>query len=435
MSLNNHAMARALLDFIDASPSPWHAGANLAACLDRAGFQRLDERKQWERTDIEAAYVQRGTSSLIAFRAGQKPLLEAGSRIVAAHTDSPGLRIKPKGAHYAGACLRLGVEIYGSPLLATWTDRDLSLAGRVHVRSHSGEVMQHLVRFPDAMLRLPNLAIHMNRTANEDGLKLHRQHELPLILGLEQALPAQDVWRQMLAEQMDMVAPEDILSFEMQVYDVQPGCFWGLEQAFIADGQLDNLASCHAALQAMLRVKQQQPEAMSVAAFFDHEEIGSETPQGAAASFLGDVLERISEVCGYQGQDHKRMLAHSHLVSVDMAHAWHPNFPDAYEPQHHVHVNAGPVIKSHACGHYLTDSVSEARFIEMMDRHAIPWQRYIHRSNLACGATVGPMLGARLGIQGLDIGSAMWAMHSARESAGARDQDWLVQALTHFLGE
>lgn len=428
-------MAQALLDFIDASPSPWHAGEQIASVLQASSYRHLIEKEAWDADQLDAAYVQRGTSSVVAFRKGRRPLLETGFRIIAAHTDSPGLRVKPRGAHSSGGCVRLGVEVYGSPLLATWTDRDLSLAGRVHVRGQEKKTLERLVRFDVPLVRLPNLAIHMNRTANEEGLKLHRQHELPLLLGLDQSMPAQHVFRNMLAEKSGVSDPADVLAFEMQVYDVQPGSFWGLDQAFIADSQLDNLVSCHAALQALLSNAGEIPDATSVVAFFDHEEIGSETPQGAAASFLGNVMERIGMACGFKGEDFHRILAQSHLVSVDMAHAWHPNFPDAYEPQHQVQVNAGPVIKSHASGSYLTDSSAEARFIDMLERHHIPWQRYIHRSNLACGSTVGPMLGARLGIHGLDIGSAMWAMHSARESAGARDQDWLIQALALFLGE
>ncbi|HWP00754.1 MAG TPA: M18 family aminopeptidase [Methylococcus sp.] len=421
--------ARDLLDFIDQSPSPWHAASNLADRLVAGGFRQLRETERWHLEPGDRAFVVRGDSSLVAFVVGHEPLAETGFRIIGAHTDSPGLRIKPKAPHAADPMLRLGVEIYGGPILATFADRDLSLAGRLCVRSASG-VEVRLVRFPRPLVRLPNLAIHMNREVNREGLKFHLQNELPLLWTLAGDLPAEEQFRRLLAEQADC-EPADILAWDLNVFDTQPGAFWGPEREFLADGQLDNLASCHAALRALLAAG--EPEAVVVTAFFDHEEIGSETHKGADGALLPDILNRIASALTLDGEDYRRAIGASFMVSADMAHAYHPNFPQAYEPQHLVVVNRGPVVKTNASGRYATDALAEARFLRLCEEAGVPWQRYVHRTDLACGSTIGPMISARLGVPTVDVGSPMWAMHSARESAGTLDHTYMIRVLTRFL--
>jgi len=418
------AHAQDLLDLIDASPSPWHAVHSLAARLEAAGFARLDEAERWTLQPGGRYYVTRGGASLIAFIPGLGELPESGLRLVGAHTDSPGLRLKPNAAHTADGLARLGVEVYGGPILATFTDRDLGLAGRVSVRDGGAHVTR-LLRFEQPLARLPNLAIHMNREVNEQGLKLNKQSELPLIIGLASDDPARD-FRVLIAAHLDCAA-DDILGWEFNVHDLQPGCFWGADQAFIADGQLDNLASCHATLCALLATA--SPHATCLAAFFDHEEVGSTSAAGADGSFIEDVIERLCAARGLDVEDRRRALARSFFVSADMAHAWHPNFPAAYEPQHRVMVNAGPVIKVNVNQRYTTGIDSAARFIACCERAGVPWQQYAHRSDLGCGSTIGPLVAARLGMLGVDVGSPMWAMHSARESAGALDPHYMTQAL------
>jgi aspartyl aminopeptidase len=421
--------AQDLLDFIDRSPSPWHAASDLADRLAAGGFRRLRETERWRLGPGDRAFVVRGDSSLVAFVVGQAPLSETGFRIVGAHTDSPGLRIKPKAPHAADPMLRLGVEIYGGPILATFADRDLGLAGRLCVRSRAG-VEVRLVRFPQPLVRLPNLAIHMNREVNREGLKFQPQSELPLLWTLVGALPAEERFRRLLAEQADC-EPADILTWDLNVFDTQPGVFWGPDREFLADGQLDNLASCHAALRALLTAD--EPEAAVVVAFFDHEEIGSETYKGADGALLPDVLQRIACALTLDGEDYRRAIAASFMVSADMAHAYHPNFPQAYEPQHLVVVNRGPVVKTHASGRYATDAVAEACFLRLCEEAGVPWQRYVHRSDLACGSTIGPMISARLGVPTVDVGNPMWAMHSVRESAGVLDHTYMIRALTRLF--
>lgn len=423
-----HQHAQDLLSFIDASPSPWHATAVMSARLRAGGFNELVETEAWK---IEAGgryFVIRGGASLIAFVAGEAPLAEAGYRMVGAHTDSPGLRLKPHAAHLADGFIRLGVEVYGSPILATFTDRDLSLAGRVHVRTDKG-VEARLLHVDFPVLRLPNLAIHMNRDVNEQGLRVHRQHELNLLFAVDQGEGPQGFQRF-----LDLHSGEhagEIVSTELIACDTQPGTVWGVRSEFLANSQLDNLASCHAALVALLEVA--QPPHTAVAAFFDHEEVGSESARGAAGSFFEDVLGRLAEGLAAHGSDAARARARSTFLSVDMAHAWNPNYPAAYEPQHRLMVNAGPAIKHNASQRYASDGEGVARFIGWCEAAGVPWQSYVHRSELACGSTIGPLVAARLGITTVDVGAPMWAMHSVRESAGVLDSWWLTQALFEAL--
>ncbi len=422
-----------LLDFIDASPSPWHAVNSVEARLAAFRFVKLDETVQWDLQPGGRYYVIRDDSSIVIFVQGQKPLVETGFKIIGAHTDSPGLRIKPNAGMGSDGLLRLGVEIYGGPILATFTDRDLSLAGRISYKDDKNAIVSRLVNFDRPLLRLPNLAIHMNRAVNEDGLKLHKQNELPLILSVlaEECLP-QAYFSQILQQQTACEA-ERILSWDMAVYDTQKGAFWGAENEFYADSQLDNLASCHAALQALLDDAVLENDHTLVCAFFDHEEIGSESNKGADGSFLADVLQRIALATEKNKDDFARALAKSFMISADMAHAYQPNFPLAYDAEHKVAVNKGPVIKVNANHRYSTESISQALFVDWCEQAGVPYQKYSHRTDLACGSTIGPITSARLGIRSVDVGNPLWAMHSIRESAGVLDHGYMIRVLKKFL--
>ncbi|ANX05552.1 M18 family aminopeptidase [Immundisolibacter cernigliae] len=429
------ARAQALLDFIDASPSPWHVVDSAAALLEAAGYRRLDEADTWQVAPGTRHYVVRDGSTLAAFRIGSAPLTQAGLRLIGAHTDSPGLRVKPLAGQTNGDWLRLGVEVYGGPILATFADRDLSLAGRVALRAPDAPlgVASRLVRFAAPLLRIPNLAIHLNRKVNEDGLKLDRQSALPPILGaVQDGLPAADHLTRLLADALG-VDPGQLLGFELNVYDTQPGAFFGPQQEFIADSQLDNLGSCHAALMALLDSDADNAESSAVCFLFDHEEVGSTSAKGADGSFLDDVLERIGLCCGLGREDYRRTLARSMLVSADMAHAFHPGHTGAYDDQHRVHLNHGPVIKTNASQRYTSESLSAGVFQLACERAGVPWQSYVQRSDLACGSTIGPLAASRLGLRSVDVGNPMWAMHSLRESAGAADHDAMCRALAAFF--
>jgi len=289
------------------------------------------------------------------------------------------------------------------------------------------------VKFDQPLLRLPNLAIHMNRAVNEEGLKLQKQTELPLILATstEEQLPP--AYFSALLQQQSGIAAERILSWDLAVYDTQKGAFWGAESEFYADSQLDNLASCHAALQALLDADGM--DATRVCALFDHEEIGSQSNKGADGSFLPDVLGRIALATATDSEDYARALAKSFMISADMAHAYQPNFPNAYDPGHKVIVNKGPVIKVNANHNYSSESVSAAMFVDWCEQAGVPYQTYSHRCDLPCGSTIGPITSAKLGIRSIDVGNPMWAMHSLRESAGVLDHDYMIRVMKRFFAE
>jgi aspartyl aminopeptidase len=422
-----------LLDFIDASPSPWHVVNSIKTRLAAFQFIELNETAKWTLHAGGRYYVVRDDSSIIAFVVGQQPLVSTGFKLIGTHTDSPGLRIKPNAATAIDGLLRLAVEVYGGPILATFADRDLSLAGRISYKDEQGKLASRLVQCAKPLLRLPNLAIHMNRMVNEEGLKLHKQQELPLILThlTEQQLPTAyfSAWLQQQAE----IEAERILSWDLAVYDTQKGVFWGANNEFYANSQLDNLASCHAALTALLDNDVLQADSTLVCAFFDHEEIGSESHKGADGSFLADTLERIALATQTDAENYLRALAKSFMISADMAHAYQPSFPLAYDSDHKVMVNQGPVIKVNANQRYSTTSGSDALFALCCESAGVPYQKYSHRNDLACGSTIGPMTSSRLGIHCVDVGNPLWAMHSIRESAGVWDHHYMIKAISQFF--
>lgn len=426
ISAETRAQAQDLLHFIDASPSPWHAVHSIEQRLLAQGFKELQETERWKLEAGGSYYVVRAGASIIAFKLGQKLLAETGFRMIGAHTDSPGLRLKTHAAHKSDGLLRLGVEIYGGPILATFTDRDLSLAGRVNIRSAKG-FNTRLIKFDQPLVRLPNLAIHMNRDVNEQGLKLNKQTELPLLFGIaNDKLSAREQFMEHLAAALGVNANE-ILNYELNVFDTQQGTFWGAEQEFIANSQLDNLASCHAALTALLA--SDKPDATVITAFFDHEEVGSESAAGAGGSFAADVIDRISISLELDEEAQHCTAAKSLFISADMAHAFQPNFPHAYEPNHHVMVNAGPVIKTNSNQRYSTSADTAARFMTLCESAGVPFQHYTHRTDLGCGSTIGPIIASRLGVPSVDVGSPMWAMHSLRESAGVQDVGYMIAVM------
>ncbi|MEO6117948.1 MAG: M18 family aminopeptidase [Methylotenera sp.] len=426
MTTETKNLAQDLLNFIDASPSPWHAVDSVEQRLLKQGFIALQETQAWQLETGGSYYVTRGGASIIAFTLGSHPLTESGFRIIGAHTDSPGLRLKPHAAFEGDGLVRIGVEVYGGPILATFTDRDLSVAGRVNIRTSSGYETR-LLKFDDSIMRLPNLAIHMNREVNDKGLKLNKQTELPLIFGESEAgIKADQQFLSHIAKALKVNA-DDILTFELNVFDTQKGSFWGANQEFITDSQLDNLASCHAGLTALLASK--NPTSTVVCALFDHEEVGSESVTGASGSFLSDIINRITGNLMLHEEEKLRALAQSFFISADMAHAYHPNYPNAYEPCHHALVNKGPVIKTNANQRYSTSADTAARFITLCEMAGVSYQQYAHRTDLGCGSTIGPIIASNLGIPSVDVGSPMWAMHSIRESAGVLDHSYMIAVM------
>jgi aspartyl aminopeptidase len=424
--------AESLLELIDASPTPFHATDSLAALLKAEGFAELQEADAWSLKKGGRYYVTRNDSSLVAFVMGSQPAEQAGFKIIGAHTDSPNLRLKPNPAYEKSGYVQLGVEVYGGVLLATWTDRDLSLAGRVVLESKKGQPVSRLLKIDKPLLRIPQLAIHLNREVNDKGLKLNKQTHLPPILQMaEKNLSSEKVLKELVAGELKCKAG-DIVSLDLVLYDVQASTFAGPNDEFVFAPRLDNLASCHAATIALLEAPKQD-SATRVLAFYDHEEVGSESAQGGGSPFLKDALERIVMDTKNSREALMRAIAKSVFISADMAHAVHPNYADKHEDRHLPLINAGPVIKTNAGQRYATEGVSSAHFELLCKRSGVNVQKFVVRSDMACGSTIGPITAANLGIRTVDVGNPMLSMHSIREMAGSQDHGDLIQVFREYF--
>lgn len=424
-----------LIDFIDRSPTPFHAVLEASRRLEAAGYTRLEEGEAWSLSPGDRHLVARAGSSLIAFEVGSQPAEEAGFRIVGAHTDSPNLRIKPSPDVRAHGYHQLAVEPYGGVLLHTWLDRDLSLAGRVTVRNGSG-FESRLVDFARPLLRIPNLAIHLYRELNEQGLKLNPQKHLVPLVGLDQSRSLADLLCDELAREGERPDPEDLLAWDLMAYDLQPGSRSGADGEFVHVARLDNLASSHAGLCGLLSAEEGGAVAPTrVVVLYDHEEVGSRSSQGAGGSFLEDALTRLAGATGSDAaQGLARATARSWLISADMAHAVHPNYVEKHEPGHRPVIGRGPVIKSNVNQAYATDAESAAFFASLCRRVGVVHQDFVSRSDLGCGSTIGPITAARLGIRTVDVGNPMLSMHSCREMAGTADVGPMIEVLGAFFG-
>lgn len=424
-----------LLAYLDASPTPYHAVAETRRRLEAVGFREARETDVWELQPRDRRFVVRGDGSLVAFHVGAASPCDAGFRIVGAHTDSPNLRLKPLADVSAHGYRQYAVEPYGGVLLHTWLDRDLSLAGRVTVRD-GDSTRTVLLDFARPLLRVPNLAIHLQRELAQDGLKLNAQQHLVPAAGLEGAptlgeLLAGELRSQGLAD----VDPDGIFAFDLMTVDVQPAACIGIRGEFVSAARLDNLASCHAAATALVTAQESsEPAFTRVVVLYDHEEVGSRSVQGAAGTLLADALGRV--VAGFGGDEEQgaaRALAHSTLVSADMAHAVHPNYADRHEPGHRPVVGQGPVIKQNAGQAYATDAPTAGLFAGLCERVGVTPQYFSSRSDLACGSTIGPITAARVGIRTVDVGNPMLSMHSCRETAGAADVQPMIDVLRAFF--
>lgn len=422
-----------LLEFLASAPTAAHAVEETAKDLVAAGFLQVVEEQAWQLKAGDAFFVMRGGSSLVAGIVGEKPPTESGFRLVGAHTDVPALRLKPHARYHRAGYLQLGVEVYGGPILATWLDRDLTLAGRLVVRDEEGRLREETVRLDKAVCRIPSVAIHLNRKVNDDGLKLDKQKHLPPIFGLggEEILEQPHLF-QMLAEAAD-VEVDAIVDCQLDLVDAQPPAYGGVEDEFLFARGIDNLVSCHAAVQALLSPAD-TGEATAIIALFDNEEVGSNTTRGAGSTFLDVVLERLCMSGRKQREGLQRALAQSLLVSADGAHAAHPNYLDRHDPRHRPVLNGGPVIKANANERYATSAATRAYLQECADLAGVSVQQYVQRSDLPCGTTIGPISATRLGVATVDVGAPMLSMHSIRETTGAGDPEALSRLLAAHLG-
>lgn len=414
-----------LIDFLQASPTPFHATASLSQKLQAAGFKALSESESWHTEPGGRYYVTRNDSSIIAFQIGSRPLSEQGLRLVGAHTDSPCLRVKPQPELQRQGFWQLGVEVYGGALLAPWFDRDLSLAGRV-TYSRNGRIESQLINFKLPIAVIPSLAIHLNREANQ-GWAINPQNELPPVLAQIASTERPD-FRALLADQLSSehgLLVDVVLDFELSFYDTQPAAVIGLHGDFIAGARLDNLLSCYAGLQALLGAT---PDESCVLVCTDHEEIGSASMCGADGPFLEQVLRRLMP----EEEAFQRCINRSLLISADNAHAVHPNYSDKHDSNHGPALNAGPVIKVNSNQRYATSSETAGFFRHLCLENEVSVQSFVTRSDMGCGSTIGPITASQLGVRTVDIGLPTFGMHSIRELAGSRDLAQLVKVLTAF---
>lgn len=415
-----------LLQFLGASPTPFHAVAQLSARLKTAGYTLLGESDSWSTLSPGKYYVVRNDSSLVAFH-WSGSASKNGFRMIGAHTDSPCLKIKPNAITCNNGYAKLGVEVYGGVLLNPWFDRDLALAGRVTVRTKSGAIKNLLLNVTEPVAFIPSLAIHLDRDVNDNKSINKQQHIPPVLCRTDKAVRKfDDILSGWIKSQHPRLGPVKILSFELSLYDHQPPALIGLEQDFVASARLDNLLSCHGAIEALLKTRK---KGNYVVVLNDHEEVGSSSTSGAEGPFLHSVLSRI---CGDE-ESFQQAISHSMLVSADNAHGVHPNYPEVHEPAHQPLINNGPVIKVNNNQRYATNSETEAVFRSVCDGAKVPCQVVVVRTDMGCGSTIGPITATRLGVRTVDIGVPQLGMHSIRELAGAKDQEYLVKALKGFF--
>ena len=416
-----------LCDFLRQSPTPWHAAGNMAVRLEQAGFQRLEEKANWQLIPGKRYYVTRNDSAIIAFQLPESEVTTL--RMIGAHTDSPGLHLKPNATQSSAGWLQLGVQVYGGVLLAPWFDRDLGLAGRVHVRHADGRLESVLLNVDRPIAMVPSLAIHLDRDVNS-GRPINPQTQMAPVLMQSDTATLAELVAQWLEEQHGLRAVE-VVDFELGFYDVQPPSLVGVKQELVASARLDNLLSCFIGLEALLACDGSQG-ALLVAN--DHEEVGSASACGAQGPFLADVLKRINSQVG-KGSDESliQLVQSSLMISCDNAHALHPNFRDKHDERHGPAINGGPVIKVNSSQRYATNSVTGALFRDVCREADVPVQSFVTRADMGCGSTIGPITATELGVPTIDVGVPQWAMHSIRETAGTKDVEHLTRALVSFL--
>jgi aspartyl aminopeptidase len=416
--------------FVSGSPSPFHAAAEVVRRLAVHGVETVDEAGPWPARPGRYAMVRGGSVIAWATDGGRSPA--AGFRVVGAHTDSPNLRIRPRPDTGAARFRQLGVEVYGGALLNSWLDRDLGLSGRIAVRGADGVPELRLFRVDEPILRVPQLAIHLDRAVNAEGLTLDPQAHLVPIWGT--GTSAEGDFRRFVAEQVGADA-DDVLGWDAMAHDLTPPALLGTDRSLLAAPRIDNQLSCHAAATALAAVlgAPASDGPVPVVCLFDHEEIGSESASGAGSSLLPSVLERIAVAAGLDRDGWFAALAASACLSADGAHATHPNYVGRHEPGHLIAVNAGPVLKHNANVRYATDASGEALVVTAAATAGVELQHFVTRGDMPCGSTIGPVTAARLGITTVDVGVAQLSMHSARELCGADDPAAFVALLTEFL--
>jgi aspartyl aminopeptidase len=417
-----------LIEFLDASPSPYHAIAEALRRLAAAGFTEVAQEEAWPAGP--GRYVVAEGGSLFAWVVPEGAGTDASFRLLGAHTDSPTLRVKPRPDTGQAGVRQLGVEVYGGPLLNSWLDRDLGLAGRVVVRTQDGPQVR-LLRVHRPVLRVPQLAIHLDPGLRMDGLKLDAQLHVVPVWSLGNPEPGG--FTRFVAAELG-VPPSAVLSHDVVTYDLTGATLAGADEEFVSSGRQDDLNCSHACLTALGAIAEEPPaQHVSAIVLFDNEEIGSQTATGAHGAWLGRQMERSVLARGGGRDDFLRAVAGSLHVSADMTHATHPNYADRHEPGHPIALGGGPVIKVSANAYYSTTAPTHAAFLLAAEQAGVPVQHFVNRSGVRSGGTIGPLVAAGLAMPTVDVGNASLAMHSARELTGAADPAMMIAALKAFL--
>ncbi len=425
--------AQELIDFIHRSPSTYHVVNNIREELTEAGFQELDLREEWTIEKGGKYFTTKNGSAIFAFQIGTGEIEEEGFQLICAHSDAPGFKIKPNPEiAVEGNYLKLNTEVYGGPILRTWMDRPLSIAGRVSVISTDPLNPEHLyVKIDRPLMVIPNLAIHLNREVNEGGALNKQKDMLPLLAMITDDLEKDNCLVNLMAEELKIDA-EAIIDFDINLFEVEKGCILGLNEEFISAPKLDDLAMSHTGLKALLASGESKKT--KILAIFDNEEVGSVTKQGAGSPVLRHLLQRIVFKLGKDMEAFQRAIYNSFMISADMAHAVHPNGSDKHDPSNRPYINKGPVIKIHANQKYTTDGDSGTVFETLCKNADVPYQKFVNRSDLVGGSTLGNVSTGQVDIRTVDIGNPMFAMHSVREMGGVKDNVYIRKVFTYFFG-
>ena len=425
-------MIENLIEFLNESPVNFLAVKTLKEILAGRGFREINAADSiGELKAGDQVFFTKNDSSLYAFRIGRKALADNGFHLICAHCDSPTFRIKPNAEMLCeGGITKLNTEVYGGPIMSTWFDRPLSLAGRVLIKTD--DVMQpetRLLHIKRPLLQITNLAIHFNRQVN-DGVKLSKQKDMLPLLGIvTDQLESGNMLMNVIAEELGVSIP-DIIDFDLYLYDIAPACTFGVHDEFISGGRLDDLSMVHAGLMALLATETQ--DTTQVLAVFDNEETGSQTKQGAGSPFLSTLLQRIVLAQGGNQEDFFRSIEKAFMISADNAHAWHPNYSEKYDPTNHPMLGGGPAIKFNAAQKYASDAASAAVFMGICQKAGVPCQRFVNHSDVAGGSTLGNILAGSLPLRGVDMGNPVLGMHSVRETGSTADHLYCIKAFTEF---
>ena len=421
-----------LLNFMDDSVCNFCAVVKIKNMLNEAGFQEINLADAWTSKKGGKYYTTKNDTAVFAFVLGEESPVETGFRIIAAHSDSPCFRIKPNAEMKCEkGIVKLNTEVYGGPILYTWFDRPLSVAGRVVLKGDDAlHPITKIVKLDRPILLIPHLAIHFNRAVNE-GNHLSKQKDMLPVIGIfNEEAEKDNILLNTVAQELS-VSIEDILDFDLLVYDVQKANLVGMHNEFVSSGRLDDLSMAHAALMAI--IEGTDTKSTHIMAIFDNEETGSGTKQGAASPVLKHILERINNSYDGTHEDFHRAIAKSFMVSADNAHAFHPNYAEKYDPTNHPAIGGGPVIKINANCKYMSDAHSAAIFRSLCEAAGSPYQYFVNHSDVAGGSTLGNILTSQIDIEGVDVGNALWAMHSARETASVADHCNMIKVMKHFF--